>query len=323
MKQTVNLVSDVDPIIWENQMSLELEQKYEYIFTTIPVKADFCIVFGKVGSYRFQTPQNRTMFILTEPPEIQKYPVRYLKKFGLVAGPEFPYLKGLSNHFVTHPYIPWHIGIDYSAKSPLRISLSELKSIDTVRSSRLTVITSGKRITKLQKTRLDFIDYLKFKMPEELEIFGRDYRYINDKSQVLSNSKYHLALENSLHRGYWTEKLSDSIFMGNVVFYSGAPDIKEFFPGQSVIELDLNDFESAYRVIRRGIDRDTYGFATEDIILARQKLLDLLSFSNLLQELNNDRIAGLKLFPQSWSLSQPPFNRNELKTNIKKIIRHS
>ena len=78
-----------------------------------------------------------------------------------------------------------------------------------------------------------------------IEIFGRGIRDVSDKFSVLQTSTHHIALENSIHKKYWTEKFSDSLLSLNHTFYSGAPDITEKFDTNSVTRINLDDFESA------------------------------------------------------------------------------
>lgn len=61
------------------------------------------------------------------------------------------------------------------------------------------------------------------------------------KAEALSKYKLYLAFENSIAIDYVTEKVYDGLRAGVVPVYLGAPNIKEFVPKHSVI--DVNDFE--------------------------------------------------------------------------------
>ena len=295
--------------MWRNQLSINPSDKYVFILSKIPVPADFCLVFGRVSNFHFFTSRSRTAFILTEPPEIHLYPIPYLAQFGHVIGPSFSYLAQLNNHYQTHSFIPWHIGVIYSASSPIKIALTQLETLNLDRSSKLVVINSGKCITPAQKRRIEFIEFLKLRMPQELEVYGRDDRPICDKSTALASSKYHLAIENSQHNGYWTEKLADGLFMRNIVFYCGAPDIKIYFPGSSIFQLNLNNFEESFQTIQMAITQDIYSQLSNEIAENRTRLFDHVSFPNLIENLLKINQLTIQSETSSWDIV---YSRNYL-----------
>ena len=62
---------------------------------------------------------------------------------------------------------------------------------------------------------------------------GRDC----NKYEILGRSKFHLAFENSLHPGYVTEKLFQSLLMGTFALYWGANDVSYDFGDVGYINL--------------------------------------------------------------------------------------
>lgn len=63
---------------------------------------------------------------------------------------------------------------------------------------------------------------------------------INDKLETLSKYRFSLCFENCVFPGYITEKIFDSFFAGCIPVYYGAPDITDFVPKETFV--DLRDF---------------------------------------------------------------------------------
>jgi hypothetical protein len=63
-----------------------------------------------------------------------------------------------------------------------------------------------------------------------------------DKFSILRDHKFSLVLENSSVRGYISEKIFDSFFSGCIPVYYGAPNITDYIPENTFI--DLRNFDS-------------------------------------------------------------------------------
>jgi hypothetical protein len=237
-----------------------------------------------------------------------------------VIAPKFDYLQKLENHLLSHPHIPWHIGIDYSADSPILVPLSELQKVKKMRIEKLSIITSGKRLTKAQNQRLDFIDYISEKIPERVEIFGRDGRFVQDKSSVLGKFQYHLALENAFHESYWTEKLADPLFLGNTVFYSGAPDIKKFFPSELIVPINLENFDESLDTIVKTMDQGMQSVFWNETLTVQSLLTDQFSLGNLIESILSDSLIGISQETEPW-LSQGPSTLNRLRNRFGLLVK--
>jgi hypothetical protein len=154
----------------------------------------------------------------------------------------------------------------------------------------LSVIVSSKARTPLQQQRLRFVDYLE-KMMTQVDVWGEGRRFAGDKADVLRSSRYHLAIENSQHPGYWTEKLSDPILMSNCVFYQGAPDVGASFDTAGIELIDCWDMDRAYRRISDIMAADLWTSSFESRESNRRALLEKHSFHRVL-----DRVIGDESF---------------------------
>jgi len=103
--------------------------------------------------------------------------------------------------------------------------------------------------------RYDFTQRLKAELPA-LEIFGHGVRFVEKKADALDSYKFHLAIENHIAKHHWTEKLADAFLGYTVPIYYGCPNVFDYFPEESVILIDINDFEGSLKTIRRILTTD-------------------------------------------------------------------
>src|SRR6266568_5168324 len=90
------------------------------------------------------------------------------------------------------------------------------------------------------------------------EIWGRGIRPITDKWDALVHSRYAIAVENHCATDYWTEKIADCWLSETLPFYSGCPNLEDYFPAGSFVRIDLNDFHNAAGIIRKTVDSGEY-----------------------------------------------------------------
>lgn len=99
--------------------------------------------------------------------------------------------------------------------------------------------------TQLHDHRYQGIGY--FKPRGSLDLFGQGWPpeiapACEDKLKTIRSYKFSLCLENGQYPGYVTEKLIDCLVAEVVPLYLGAPDIHDYFPSDSFI--DLRQFTS-------------------------------------------------------------------------------
>ncbi len=220
------------------------------------MSADFHVVINKLTKMFIPNHVSRISFVITEPPEVQKYDRKFLEQFGTVFAPNFNYLSDLGNVKFGSGFYPHQAGYSFIGQFKENFTVAQLhQQWKNDRPILISAITSSKKQTKYHGLRLDFINYLR-KEILEFEVFGRGFKPIEDKASILLNSKYHLALENSDHPGWWTEKLLDPIICGSQVFWAGDNSVTKLF--KSVVNIDLNDFEKSKNVIKNSIEADLF-----------------------------------------------------------------
>ncbi len=255
-KIAVNIVSDLDDFRWLPLINMR-PKIVSYIFSKTPVEADFHVVYHVKTKMVIPNVRSRIAFVISEPPEIEIIKLRFLKQFGVVFTPEFDYLRDLPNVKFCGGLLPWQAGFSFGNGGVTQNkSLEELvSSWASERPILLSVITSDKKMTPQQKQRLDFISFLESQI-EGIEVFGRGFNEIDDKADILLKSQYHLALENSSHNGYWTEKFVDPLICGAQIIYAGDKKLSDLF--KSYIPIDLDDFDVAKGAIVDAINARTW-----------------------------------------------------------------
>ena len=97
--------------------------------------------------------------------------------------------------------------------------------------------------------RFEFTQYAQ-KRIEELHVYGHGVKFIKEKFQALDSYKFHLSIENYIGMHHWTEKLSDAFLSECLPIYYGCPNIDDYFPKESIVEINLNDFNGSINKIR-------------------------------------------------------------------------
>ncbi|MCP5522624.1 MAG: glycosyltransferase [Verrucomicrobiales bacterium] len=193
-------------------------------------------------------PRSQTLLITVEPSAVKVYGDGFLRQFGWVLTSQEPWAVRHPGAIRCQPGLVWFYDGDYDqiAANP---PIDKTRLISTVCSSKQQGHT-------LHRRRYRFVQRLKQDLPE-LEVFGHGVRYIEHKNEALDSFQYHVAIENHVAPHGWTEKLADSFLGLCLPFYHGAPNAGEYFPEESFVPIDINDFDRAVARIRQAVrDRE-------------------------------------------------------------------
>lgn len=103
-----------------------------------------------------------------------------------------------------------------------------------------SIIASAKRTYEGHRLRHAVIDEARAQgLP--LDVMGRGYRPIEDKTEGLAPYRYTVVIENSREASYITEKLIDALRCRAVPIYWGAPDVGTIFDPAGIIECGTRD----------------------------------------------------------------------------------
>lgn len=152
-----------------------------------------------------------------------------------------------------------------------------------------TVCSSKRQAHTMHARRYDFTQKLKQALPQ-LEIFGHGVRFIDKKADALDDYSFHLAIEN--HRGnhIWTEKLADAFLGFCVPIYCGCPNVFDYFPKDSVIPIDIDDFEGALQTIRQALETPgEYERRLPAVIEARRRVIHEYNLPGMINRIITER----------------------------------
>lgn len=218
-------------------------------------------------------PRERTLLITGEPSTITVFGTDYLRQFGCILSFQEPWVMKHPNVVFHHPGLIWYYGLpfdggDFITWDQMAAATPSVKSrlISTVCSQRTGNIT-------LHSTRVDFTERLKEDF-EELDIFGHGVKPMDDKAVALDPYKYHITVENHIHDHHLTEKLPDAFLGHTLPFYQGAPNADSYFPKESFIPIDMNDYERTRDIIRSHLANDEYQDRLPYIVEARRRVLE-------------------------------------------------
>jgi hypothetical protein len=186
----------------------------------------------------------------------------------------------------------WQLNLSYDQLQTMDMVSEKKPALDKVVSS----ICSSKYFDPGHKKRIDFLKYLEEKgFP--LHIYNEDNQHgfksyqgkarpSVDKEKGLVPYKYYFMCENNAERNFVTEKLWEPILCESLCFYWGCPNVADIVDPRAFVQLDMNDFESAYNTMNAAIQMNLWEERLPYIKAAKQKILDQSFFPTLEKVLN-------------------------------------
>jgi len=185
----------------------------------------------------------------------------------------------------------------------LELNYNELKSLTyNEKLNTVSSICSSKYYDVGHKHRIGFLKFLEKKGDIELDIYNKDNKhtfknykgplhpYI-DKSKGIVPYKYYFMVENNYERNFITEKLWEPILCETLIFYYGCPNIKDYINEKAFVQLDMNDFEKSYEIIKKAIKEDWWSQRIDIIRAEKKKLLNEMGFFPVIEKIINEDIG--------------------------------
>jgi hypothetical protein len=233
-----------------------------FILNEEVAECDAWIVYeGLFGKETTHCPANQVMLITGEPSDIHIYEPGWLRSFDRVrtVQPDITHPR----RAVGHTALPWYLGPGYD----------QLSSGDfPAKTDDISVICSNKAMIGGHRRRLRFVERLLELSP--MPRFGRGFRDLPDKWEGLAPFRYSLAVENSRHDHYWTEKIADCFLAGTVPIYWGAPNIRDYFPEEAMILIDTLDPVEVARIIKTEATPEAYQRRLPALLEAKRRVLE-------------------------------------------------
>ena len=222
-------------------------------------------------------PPSNTIFFNGEPPSVKTYEEQFLRQFAaIVTCQKTKHPQAVQTQqslFWRHQYLLASDPPDSEVAQRGYKDYDEISRAERLEKSGLiSLITSDKAFTAGHRQRLDFALRLKECLGADLDLCLRKQDDYEDKWKLTAPYRYHVAIENSSYRDYWTEKIADPLLFDSYPFYFGCPNIFDYFPQGSLTVIDISDFDKSLALIRAGISAGLY----EKSFPARQQAKKLL-----------------------------------------------
>ena len=288
VKFVARTAADQNPALWTALLPRSDADAFgvRYTFDIDARDYDYLVVYedlpypaGSTRSERVErlacAPAN-TLFVTTEPTSIKIYGRHYLRQFGHVLSHQPREVINHPGQIVrTPPLRPYYgrplgdggryLTYEELAQAPFaRTGVKKYPEVSTV--------CSDKTMTPALKARYDFV--MAMREAGELDVFGRGIRPIDEKSEAMDAYSYHIAIENHVAPGHWTEKISDCFLAECLPFYHGDPEIAEAFPAEAVIPIDIADYGASAETIAKTMRDQVYPVRLPAIREAKRRVLE-------------------------------------------------
>ena len=256
--KTINICSYL-PTPWLRQFPNGIPEwdGWRFLFNDHKNHYDYLVVVENLHSPILpKCPPENIIHIAAEPPTNRIQPEDFLAQFAWVV---------TFNKNVKHPCaivhqtgLPWFIGW----KNPYRVNsdLFNAMGFDDIKllfnqpkSKLISIISSNITETPSHKARLDFAQKVKQHYGDAIDFYGRGFVQMDDKLESLQDYRFQIVIENSSHDHYFSEKLADCILAGTYPIYHGCPNLARYFPENSYLPININNFDESVAAIDNAI----------------------------------------------------------------------
>ncbi|WP_372745759.1 glycosyltransferase family 10 domain-containing protein [Lutibacter sp.] len=284
---------------------------------------DMIVVYEGLSNMRkFKCKEGGLVFISGEPPLSRKYSYYFLKQFNHLLT-SHPNVNHKNNH-LTQQALPWHFGLSFKTKK-FNYCFDDLVDLPIpVKTNKLSIITSNKKMMPGHKERMVFLDALKNKFGDQIAVFGQGINPVDDKAEALLSYQFCICIENSAINDYWSEKIADSYLGYCIPIYHGCKNITSYFEEDSLIKININNINESIKTVENVLlnSDKVYSDKIESIKVARNKLIFEYNLFNVLadfyskylgNENSEDQVVSLKPSEVYWD--------HKLKKNILRLRR--
>lgn len=260
---------------------------------------DYIIVFEYLPiAYELKCKENGLIFITGEPPTIRQYYNSFLKQFDyIITAQEQIEIRPTIKEQLLPPLFGYNV-----SKEEMIYSFEQMESLPIpAKSKNISIIVSNKTMVSGHRKRLGIVKKIGEDFKGRIDFYGKAVgNPIEDKADAILPYKFHICIENCEIANYWTEKIIDPLIGYSIPIYSGCTNIEDYFPKESMIKIDLDDYEKTKNTLNtllENIDLQ-YDSMHKSMLKARELYFTKYSFFNRLhshlQNLNRDINRGEK-----------------------------
>ena len=262
--------------------------KGSYIWNTIQItwedtNIDYYVIINKPQAGVHFIPEKTIIFHM-EPWCDEAWQTWGVKTWGSWAKPDpskFLQVRSHDKYFNTGF---WQLNLTYNDLKTMKI-----KKEDSL-SNMVSSICSSKYFDPGHKFRIDFMKFIEAKNSSvTLHVYNEDNQhgfksYMGkarpslDKEKGILPYKYYFMCENNTEINFITEKLWEPILCETLCFYWGCPNVADYIDPMAYVQLDMNDFESSFKIIKNAIESDLWSQRLPAIRMAKQKILEYYGF---------------------------------------------
>ncbi|MEK7118756.1 MAG: glycosyltransferase family 10 [Patescibacteria group bacterium] len=265
------------PIFVQHFDSENSERKTEFYENSLAdIDWDCVVVFdGLKLPAQIRVKRGGLLFVAGEPPDAMYYTKQFLDQFDRTYCAHSSARRRIQNKSDQY-FNNWHFGYEPNDKV-FRYNFSYLRKLPPPpKNKNISVITSNLSYMPNHIKRLHLIEALRRKFAGQIEFFGRGHNFVQYKEDAILPFRFHLCLENTITPDLWTEKIADPFLGYSVPVYSGSPNISEYFPPNSIIQINVDDIAGTLKIIEDILKspKATYENMLPDVIMARTKVLE-------------------------------------------------
>ena len=281
--------------IWSNQCPNNELKWNNCTFITNPYDSDYdwFVVRNDVpyifkNKIKLNCDTQRTILFTSEPSSITRYGKKFVNQFGFLLSSQEKEILPHTNAIRSPTGNVWHYGKSYD-------QLRNEKPI--IKNKIISTVCSTKQMKHTKHAeRLKFTKNLK-KDLSCLDLYGKGHNYIKNKYDAIDPYKYHLVIENHKSKYHFTEKITDAFLGYSIPIYYGCTNINDYFPINSYIEIDINNYEESLNIIKNIInDPDEYKKRLDAVIEARRRVLEIYNLPAMIADIiEKSELEGIKL----------------------------
>jgi hypothetical protein len=276
--------------------------KWNNICLTNSDEADYFVIINMPQNDSYYNP-DKTIIFQMEPMCNNENQNWGIKTWGVWANPDESKFLQVRTHKKFYNNCSWQLRTTYNQFMDKDFNIIH-KQKDAYYEKTISTICSSKYFDPGHIKRIDFLKYLEEKDDISLDIFGTDNHHQfknykgslgkNDKDVGIVPYKYYFMVENNFEKNYITEKFWEPIISECLLFYFGCTNVCDYIDSKAYVQLDLNDFEKSYIIIKEAIKNDLY---TERLPYIKQEKYKILNYYNFYPTL--ERVITANLFKQA------------------------
>lgn len=254
-----------------------------FTFNPLAEKYDWLVVIDDIANIiphrieKLNCPKENTILVTTEPSSITRYGRAFAKQFQYLITNQPEEILPHPNALRSQTGNVWFYGKSYN-----EIISMEVPKKDKIIS---TVCSSKQQGHTFHKMRFHFTQKLQ-DVFKEMDRFGKGYRWIERKADAIDRYKFHICIENHIGKHMWTEKLADTFLGYAVPIYCGCPNVYDYFPKDSIIQIDITEPEKAVEIIKKVISTEgEYERRLDAIVEARHRVIEKYNLFAMINEI--------------------------------------